>query len=170
MKKIINVIGFYIVWWGCIFGVLNDYTYSGPILALLFIIIHMKFVAIESMELRLICYISILGTIVDTSFILLGLLGYEGGYGKNIPIAPLWVTSMWACFAMGINHSMVWLKNKYFLSTLLGIIFGPLVYLSGEKVGVIQFISSFNLSVIVIAILWGLAIPIMYLINEKLEL
>ena len=170
MKKIINVIGFYIVWWGCIFGVLYDYTYSGPLLALLFIIIHMKFVAIESMELKLICYISILGTIVDTSFILLGLLGYEGGYGNNIAIAPLWVTSMWACFAMSINHSMVWLKNKYFLSVLLGIIFGPLVYLSSEKVGIIQFISSFNLTVIVLAILWGLTIPIMYLINDKLEL
>ena len=47
MKKTVNVIGFYIVWWGCIFGVLYNYTYSGPLLTLQFIIIHMKFIAIK---------------------------------------------------------------------------------------------------------------------------
>ena len=170
MKKLVNIIGFQSVWWGCVFGTMYNYFYLGPLLAIIFITIHMKHIDIQSNELKLILYISILGTIIDTSFIYTNLLHYEGGYSHNFPIAPLWITSMWAGFAATLNHSMSWLKNKYLTSMLLGVIFGPLAYISGQKLGVIHFLSSYDVTMAVLAILWGLAMPTMYLINDKLNI
>ena len=128
----------------------------------------MNYVAISSKELKLIFYVSVLGTIIDTSLILTNLLAYKGNYMNNSLIAPIWITSMWAGFATTINHSMAWLKNKYVAGMLLGSIFGPLAYMTGQNLGVIYFVSSYEISITALAILWGLAMPTIYLINEKL--
>ena len=56
------------------------------------------------------------------------------------------------------------------LSVVLGVIFGPLAYISGQKLGVIHFLSSYDVTMAVLAILWGLAMPTMYLINDKLNI
>ena len=43
IKMIINIVGFYIGWWGCILGSSNGLPYIGPLLMLLFIIFHGAF-------------------------------------------------------------------------------------------------------------------------------
>ena len=49
---------------------------------------------------------------------------------------------------------------------LSGAIFGPMSYLAGLKLGVLNFNFSHLSTIIIIGITWGLAIPIMYYINE----
>jgi len=169
MKKIFNIIGFNIVWWSCVLGAVYHYPYIGPTLCLFFIFIHVKYIAINNTELRLIIYTSIVGTLVDTSFIMTNLLHYEGGYGENILIAPLWITSMWAGFATCINHSMGWLKGKNFVGFILGVIFGPLAYITGEKFNVINFNSSIELTITTLALVWGIAIIAIYIMNDQLN-
>ena len=46
---------------------------------------------------------------------------------------------MWCGFSATINHSMYWLNNKWMLSFVLGLVFGPLSYITGEKFGAISF-------------------------------
>ena len=169
MKKIFNIIGFYIVWWGCVLGIIYHYPYIGPILCLFFIFIHIKYIAINNTELKLIIYISILGTFVDSTFIITNLLNYKGGYGENILIAPLWITSMWAGFATSINHSMKWLKGKNLIGFTLGAIFGPLAYITGAKFNVIEFTSNYDFTIVALALAWGLSIPTIYKINDILS-
>ena len=40
IKSIINIIGFYICWWGCVLGAANGLPYLGPVLMILFLIIN----------------------------------------------------------------------------------------------------------------------------------
>ena len=169
MKKIFNIIGFYIVWWACVLGVFYQFPYIGPILCLLFIFIHIKYIATNDVELKLIVYTSILGTLVDSSFIITKLLEYQGGYGENTLIAPLWITSMWAGFATSINYSMKWLKGKNLIWFTLGAIFGPLAYITGAKFNVIEFTSNYDFTIVVLALAWGISIPAVYKINDILN-
>ena len=49
---------------------------------------------------------------------------------------------------------------------ICGAIFGPMSYVAGLKLGVLDFNFSYVLSVVVIGVTWGLSIPIMYHLNK----
>ena len=66
IKMIINIVGFYIGWWGCILGSSNGLPYIGPLLMLSFIIFHGTFFVKNYKELQFIVVIGIIGTIVDS--------------------------------------------------------------------------------------------------------
>ena len=70
IKMIINIVGFYIGWWGCILGSSNGLPYIGPLLMLLFIIFHGAFFVKNYRELQFIIVIGIIGTIVDSGLVL----------------------------------------------------------------------------------------------------
>ena len=77
---------------------------------------------------------------------------------------------MWCGFSATINHSLQWLHHRYFASVLLGVVSGPLSYLAGIKFGAIEFDAAPIIALLIIAIFYGLTIPIMYWVNEKLVL
>ena len=60
LKMIINIVGFYIGWWGCILGSSNGLPYIGPLLMLLFIITHGVFFIKDFKEIQLIIVIGII--------------------------------------------------------------------------------------------------------------
>ncbi|BDU53518.1 hypothetical protein LINBF2_17530 [Limnohabitans sp. INBF002] len=71
-------------------------------------------------------------------------------------------------FAMTLNVSLAFLKVRPLLvSALVGLIFGPLSYYAGTKLGA----ASFEISVIhvsVLAFTWMLALPAMVLMAQKI--
>lgn len=99
LKMIINIVGFYIGWWGCILGSSDGLPYIGPLLMLLFIIVHVAFFVKDYKELQFIILIGIIGTIVDSGLVLSEYFVYAGAYSDDLAIAPLWITAMWAGFA-----------------------------------------------------------------------
>ena len=80
IKMIINIVGFYIGWWGCILGSSNGLPYIGPLLMLLFIIFHGAFFVKNYKELQFIVVIGIIGTIVDSGLVLSKYFVYAGSY------------------------------------------------------------------------------------------
>ena len=101
---------------------------------------------------------------MDTILLQTNLIEYQGVYIDNI--APLWITAMWIGFATTINHSLVWLNNKWIMSFALGAIFGPLSYFTGIKFEALHFEISL-LTMSVLAVLWGVVVPYLYYLNGK---
>ena len=170
LKNIINIIGFYIGWWGCVVGAANDMTYLGPVLMLVFLIAHFYLFASSNQELYLVLIICLLGTVIDSILFLSGSFIYVGAYSSEIIIAPLWITAMWAGFAATINHSMSWLKDKWVLMVVCGVVFGPAAFYTGEKFGAIDFSLSLLFSALIIGFVYGVAMPGIYIINGYLDL
>ena len=112
LKNIINIVGFYIGWWGCVLGAANDMSYLGPMLMLVFLIAHFYLFVSSKQEIYLVLIICFLGTVIDTILFFSGSFVYAGAYSNELLIAPLWITAMWAGFAATVNHSMSWLKDK----------------------------------------------------------
>ena len=75
---------------------------------------------------------------------------------------------MWCGFSATVNHSLSWLHNRYVASAFLGVVSGPLSYLAGAKFGAIEFDAAPIIALGIIAIFYGLTIPLMYWVNEKL--
>ena len=97
------------------------------------------------------------------------ILSYEGLYSSSIPIAPLWITAMWCGFAATVNHSMSWLDKKWLLSILLGAVFGPLSYITAAKFEAISLSSDITMVVGVLALVWGLSMPLIFWVNDKIK-
>ena len=170
MKKLLNIIGFQFSWWGCVLGVKYGAIYLGPILMVIFLIIHFHYFSYKNNEIKLVILFGIIGTMIDSSMAYAGILRYSGTYTSTTIIAPLWITAMWCGFSATVNHSLFWLRNRYFASTFLGAVAGPLSYIAGVKFGAIQFNTSFIIALVIIALFYALTVPLIYWVNERLVL
>ena len=170
IKNIINIIGFNIGWWACVLGAANDLTYLGPVIMILFLIVHYYLFVSDIKEIYLVLIIGTIGTIIDSLLFLSGSFIYAGAYSNQILIAPMWITAMWMGFSATVNHSMSWLKDKWLIMVICGIVFGPAAFFTGEKFGAIEFHLSALFSVLVIAIVYGILMPAIYLLNGHLGL
>ena len=168
MNKIFNIVGFQASWWGCVLGVKSGIIYLGPFLMLAFLAVHVVRNVDNYSEIKLIILFGLIGTFIDTGMAYFGVLIYNGTYFPDSYIAPLWITSMWCGFSATVNHSLSWLHNRYVASAFLGVVSGPLSYLAGAKFGAIEFGAAPIIALGIIAIFYGLTIPLMYWVNEKL--
>ena len=163
MKNLFNIIGFQGCWWACVLGVKYNFPYLGPILMSFFLIIHFLYYTFNDKEYIFIALSALLGTIVDSLFLNTQLIQYNG-LTFNF-LAPFWIIAMWAGFGATVNHSLVWLDNKYFLGFLLGAVSGPLSYIAGLKFEAINFNSTY-LSIGILSISWGVIVPSIFYINK----
>ena len=168
MNKIFNIVGFQVSWWGCVLGVKSGMIYLGPFLMFAFLAVHVIRTLDNLSEIKLIILFGCIGTVIDTSMAYFGVLIYNGTYFPDTYIAPLWITSMWCGFSATVNHSLSWLHSRYVASAVLGVVSGPLSYLAGAKFGAIEFDAAPIIALGIIAIFYGLTIPLMYWVNEKL--
>ena len=162
--KIYDLIGFKICWVTCAFCTQWDQPYLGSLITLIFILLHLFIVQFNSRDIQIIFIASILGFIIDTLFFQFNLIQYQGGILANFQVAPLWIISMWAGFAITLLYTLDHIKNKYFTSSLLGIIGGPLSYSAGVEIGSITI--NYSFSYFLLAICWGVVVPLLfYIIN-----
>ena len=166
LKIAFNAIGFQLGWWLSVLGVVNDLPLLGPIYMVIFLLIHFRMFR-NNMELILILIAGVGGTILDGIYTRSGMLSFEGGY-QHIWLAPLWITAMWTGFTATLNHALKWLDGRPVLGFLMGAVFGPLSYLTGEKLGVISIQWSWMATSIVLALAWGTAIVLLYELNNRL--
>ena len=168
MNKIFNIVGFQVSWWGCVLGVKSGMIYLGPFLMFAFLAVHVILTMDNLSEIKLIILFGLFGTIIDTSMAYFGILIYNGTYFPDTYIAPLWITAMWCGFSATVNHSLSWLHNRYVALAALGVISGPLSYLAGAKFEAIEFDAAPIIALVIISIYYGLTVPLMYWVNEKL--
>ena len=137
---------------------------------ILFLIVHYYLFVSDIREIYLVLIIGAIGTITDSLLFLSGSFIYAGAYSNEILIAPMWITAMWMGFSATVNHSMSWLKDKWLIMVICGIVFGPAAFFTGEKFGAIEFHLSALFSVLVIAIVYGILMPSIYFLNRHLGL
>ena len=137
---------------------------------ILFLIVHYYLFVSDIREIYLVLIIGTIGTITDSLLFLSGSFIYAGAYSNEILIAPMWITAMWMGFSATVNHSMSWLKDKWLIMGICGRVFGPAAFFTGEKFGAIEFHLSALLSVLVIAIVYGILMPAIYFLNRHLGL
>lgn len=81
--------------------------------------------------------------------------------------APHWLLALWLCFGMSLLLYQKLLGHRLVLSSIVGLIFGPLSYAGGEKLEVLHF--SNNTSLIYYAIFWALYFPFSLALLKKIN-
>ena len=168
MKKLFNIIAFQICWWICVIFSSTEMSYIGPLVMILYLFCHYLFITKDLNEFKFIILVGLIGTFFDSLFIVFDIFNYSSSFALITFIVPTWITAMWVGFATTINHSLKWINNNYYLAFIMGFIFGPLSYLTGEKFDAIQFNASIGLSLTILAFSWGLIMLFILILNKKI--
>ena len=166
--KIINGFFFYLIWIGCIAGVRLNLFYLGPAITIFFIAVHLMVVEQVKREIELIFFCLLLGGIVEGLFIYFGVLTYKGYFLLSSALPPIWILCIWITLSLTINYSMAFLKGRFYLTILGGLIFGPWCYYVAMKSEVLYFHFPILQTILILGLSWGACLPIMYYINKKI--
>ncbi len=166
-RLIINVFAFQLGWFAAVLGGSNDQVMLGSGVALLVMLLHLAMSQRPFVELRLLLSVTLIGTIWDTALMLLNIIDYP--HGQLIPqLAPLWIMALWGLFSTTLNVSLRFLKQRYLVAALFGVLGAPLSFLAGERLHALQFPNT-TLALVVIAIGWGLIMMLLIWLSQQMD-
>lgn len=163
---LINALGFQAAWWACVASVGQGMEIAALVFCMALACAHLFYVEHPWQEVKLASGVLVMGIAIDTLLQYFSVIHF---YGWSLgALSPFWLWALWVMFAMTLNVSLAFLKVRPLLvSALVGLIFGPLSYYAGTKLGA----ASFEISVIhvsVLAFTWMLALPAMVLMAQKI--
>ena len=126
---IINAISFQVVWFICVQG-----TSLFAVLATLVLIIIYQYSFKPRPKIwKLLIVFSLIGYIGDNIIAAAFKVNYAG---VALPLfesltSPFWLLALWLSFATTLNHSMLWLFNKSYITLIVAIFIVPFSYFAG---------------------------------------
>ena len=165
MTLLVNFVAFQIGWFAAVLGAANGVPWAGPLVIAVVIALHLATVRRPSAELTLILLCGLIGAVMDSVLVALGLVTYPAGLiWPNT--APYWIVAMWMLFATTLNISLGWLKPRKLVGAVFGLVGGPLAYYTGFKLGGIQF-GNFELAMAALALGWAAVVPLLLVLAER---
>lgn len=161
-----NLIGYQVVWFTAVIGASHGKTLPSLLVGGAFVLWQILTADNVHAELRLLVVAMVLGVIID------GVLARTGwaNYASSPPSfpargAPLWILTLWLSFAMTLNRSLAYLRDRWWLALLLGAIGAPLAYLGAQRGwhAVVFQPPSWH-GIVWIACSWAIALPLLALL------
>lgn len=167
--KLINAGLFQVLWLSAVYGSALGWVW--PCIFLLIILACWQLQATKraQSDIKLILIALLMGLIIDSAWINLGIMTFTN-QGPISWLSPVWILTLWAGFALTINHSMSWLKSHPLLPSLLGLISAPLSYYAGKKFGAVEYNFDTLLVSAYIGLVWAIALPLLVRISFQKHL
>ena len=163
-----NVVGFQATWLASIAGAGAGVAWAGPLAALIFVALMLAFGGRAREDLRMLAIALGLGVGFDSLFAASGWLVYAQPWPWTWA-APVWIASLWAGFALTLNHSMAFLRNRPLAAALFGAIGGPLAYLSAARAfDAVAFGAPMAWVLAALAVGWALLLPALFAVDARL--
>lgn len=165
---VINFIFFQVLWFACVLGAAEGVVWPGIVTLLAFLVWQLQASRRVSGDITILIVATIVGILIDTLWIKMGLLRYEANY----PIAgaaPIWIVCLWIGFALTINHSLAWLKSKILIAVTLSMVSAPLSYFAGHRFGALEFLTDIPTALFVLAVAWGVTFPALVVLSNRLN-
>ncbi len=150
--NIYNGFLFQIAWFACVLGGTQVALFAAPLV----IWLHLRYVSGDYYELALLLQVALLGLLVDTGLIYLGVLS---GPGVNV-LPPPWLTLLWPLFATTLCYCMEWFQKRPWAAVPAGAIAGATSYYAGVKLSGISFGLPLVTSLSIIALVWAVVFPL----------
>lgn len=168
MKKIVNFLGFQIVWFAAVFGAADGNFWIGPIAVLVWLAVHVYWSESSKEEILIALTALGLGLLSDT--ILIGTGVYTPrGLVPGWLVTPPWMLALWVNFGTLVNGSLGWLRERYLLGAFLGAWGGPMAYYSGHRLGALTFHPPLVFHLALLGAAWAVAVPLLFFLAEKFQ-
>lgn len=154
-RLLVNAGLFQLGWFACVLGAQRPWLLLVAVACLL---VHLLWLAPTRDELRLVLLTALLGWLLDSTLLSLGLFDFGGGTG----VAPLWLALLWALFATTLRHCLAWTARPGWRASLLGAIGGPLSYLAGAELAGVGLPWGLLPSLLVLVGVWAVVMPLLH--------
>jgi hypothetical protein len=162
-----NVIGFQLVWLASIGGAGAGWAWAGPVAAMVFVAAMLAFGGKRSDDLRMLAIALPLGLALDSGFAASGWLVYAEP-GPWPALAPAWIVSLWAGFALTLNHSMAFLRARPAAAAVFGLVGGPLAYWTAAGAfDAVEFGVPVAWALGALAIGWATVLPLLFALGGR---
>lgn len=160
-------LAFDVAWASAVAGGAGGWPWLGAIPALAVLGLHLGLNRARLWaELRLVLAITLFGILLETGFMGAGLVTFAGGPVLGV-LPPIWVWALWLGFASLPTGSLGWLRGRNGLQMLLGLVFGPIAYWTGARMGAATMPDAGSLFIIGLA--WALAFPAIMMLAEAIS-
>ncbi|KFN46534.1 DUF2878 domain-containing protein [Arenimonas metalli] len=168
LANVANVVGYQAVWLASVAGAGAGMVWAGPVTALVFAVATLAYGGRRAEDLRLLAVALPLGILLDTAFAASGWLRYAEPWPWTWA-APAWIWSLWAGFALTLNHSMAFLRERPVAAALLGLFGGPLAYWAAAGAfDAVSFGAPVGWVMGALAIGWAVVLPALFALDARL--
>ena len=167
MALLLNFGMFQVGWFSSVLGAAKQLPWLGPAAMFVIVAVHLYRAKQPARELLLIFACGFIGAFFDSIFVAMNWVSYPSGQFSTF-IAPYWIITMWMLFATTLNVSLRWLKGRYMLAAVLGLVAGPGTYYTGEKLGGMVFLEPFP-ALLSLGIGWGVIMPLLIVLAERFD-
>lgn len=157
---LLNYVLYQAGWLACVLGAAWRWPQAGALVGLACLAAHVALARRRRDEIALAAAAVATGAIVDTLQIRLGTLAFPTG-AIVAWLPPPWLLVIWAQFANTMHFSMRWLLGRPRTAAAFGALGGPLAFWAGQRLGAVDLDPRLWPSLLVLAFLWSLALPLL---------
>ena len=166
-SQIVNFLLYQVGWLACVCGAAQNRPGLGLASASTLLLGHLILSYDRSRQLTLIFVAAIIGLSVESVLSWVGVYQFTSGQPVSW-LPPPWIIIMWMQFATLLPFCLSWLRSRYLLSAFLGMTGGPLAFLGGESLGAIIILPPRWSHMILLALFWSLAMPVLLYATDRL--
>lgn len=168
LALIINAVVFDVAWLLTVTSAAQGLVWMGPLFTLFWLVAHLySLPATRRADMKLCAFAALFGYGADSLLVLSGLMSFPSESAFGTP-STVWMVFLWINLALTLNHSLFWLRHRYVLATLLGVLLAPPAYLAGEKLGALILADGW-LSLTSVAIVWLISMPLLIAVTDLLN-
>lgn len=168
MAFLANLVSFQICWVAFVWGGASGRWWLGFIPLALFTAWQIAVSRWRRSDVSTMALAFALGVVIESVMVAAGWFTYATAT-PGLVFAPLWMLGMWINFGLTINHSMAWLKGRWMLAVLFGLLGGPLTYwIAGRAWNALTVPEPIWPSLLAIGIAWAIAMPLLSAFASRL--
>ncbi len=164
--KAINFIGFQLGWLACVLGGANGWPWLGVLLSVLILSWHFNKAGSARQEAYLLLLVTLIGGTFDQLLLSLELVAYPAADWPG-RLLPIWMGMLWMLFASTLNVSLRWLRDHRLVSSVFGLIGGPLAYFAASRLGAVLLLH--NATLLIIGVVWAVWMPGMLWLSTRMD-
>lgn len=147
-----------VAWWACVLLADAGRPALGSLAMLAFVAAHLLLGG--RADARLIAAAAVTGLFADSALVLSGAIAFPERTRLG-PWSPLWMAALWAGFGAQLRHSLAWLVRSPVRAAVAGAIIGPLAYVGGEGLGVMEIGGPRASALAAIGVAWCIALAVL---------
>jgi hypothetical protein len=163
-----NAIGFNIVWFITVFGAARGLAWAGPAAVLLFAAVQVSLASRPRYDLTAMAVFASAGIVIDSAWSLSGAVTYAAGW-PSPHLAPIWLITLWAAFALTLGHSLAWIRSRPALAAVFGLLGGGFSYWVGARVGAVELAIPGWIYGVAVGLGWAVALPVLIRLTALLS-
>lgn len=168
MNKFIVIAGFQGVWFISVLSAASGLFWLGPFSVICWVLIYARMSGNMKRELLLCLAAGFIGLCMDSLLVWSGAF-IPKGISSALYMSPAWMIGLWLNFGTSLNSLFHWLKGRYILAALFGLLGGPAAYYSGVSLGAAVISQPYHESLFMIGIAWGISMPLLIWLSKRIH-